>query len=231
MAERKDLKDPEVLLEQYQRLWAVHQSLMEPLRKRVSKRAFGENARMLMARRTKQLKLDNPSANRVVMDFSIFDFRRVGKTAVDRFLANAPPPDGSDERLVLEAMQSAHYSIFGVDDVHEGLGVQAKDLLQHESVLIADEALGKNKTGGFAIGGRIMRFDQFAMPTGAMLLLTREVMEHVGEPLGAFLKGRGETGPANLSAQEKTDLAILLTRACLVMDEVQLMDADPWKKD
>jgi hypothetical protein len=184
-----------------------------------------------MARRTTHLKFDNPSANRVVMDFSIFDFRRAGKTAVDRSLANAPPPEGSDQRLVLTAMQSAHYSIFGVDEVHEGIGVRAKDLLQHESLLIADETLGSNKSAGFALGGRVMRFDRFVMPTGAMLLLTREVMEQVGEPLGAFLKGRGETEPANLSAQEKTDLAILLTRACLVMDEVQLMDTDPWKKE
>ena len=97
----------------------------------------------------------------ILMDFCLYYYRLDGKNAVDRYLAAGSPDHGTEELQMLEAMQRARYSILGIDEVIDGLGVCARDLLRNESLLLVDENMAACMETGMSIAGRLLVFDDF----------------------------------------------------------------------
>src|SRR5262249_2231090 len=117
---------PEVVTE-YLRLRAVARELNTRLVKSLSRAVMDEGGKKLGILKGNTLVLDSEAELSVLMDFCIYNVRRRGQNAVERFLADSPPPPDSDEMLILRAMQGAWYSLFRAESSVPGTGVATFD--------------------------------------------------------------------------------------------------------
>jgi hypothetical protein len=84
------------------------------------------------------------------MDYGIYNVETAGRNAVQRYLAESPPPPGSDEMVLLKAELKAYYSLLQVIDLERGVGVTVQDVLRGETGFMADIGLsGTAKKGLF----------------------------------------------------------------------------------
>src|SRR5215216_7371020 len=102
------------LLADYHRLRELSRSLHNRLIKQIPKPVLTSSAERLgllspgRGRHGEEvLLLEDEYEISVLMDFCLYHGRQAGRTVIDRALAEAPPAAGSDERLLLQAMQEA----------------------------------------------------------------------------------------------------------------------------
>src|SRR5204863_1157619 len=105
----------------------------------------------------------------VLMDYCIYDVRRQGRNAIERFLAETPPPANSDDMVLLQAMRHARYSLFAVESAEPGVGVHVRDLLRDEPLFLVDVGLSRTAAVGLVLAARVMAPDGIGMTTGAAL--------------------------------------------------------------
>src|SRR2546423_3109902 len=126
------------ILPRYKQLREVGLSLNNRLMKQVSKSDLDEGGKKLGILKKKRLELDTQDEIAVLADFCIHDVRRKGSNAVERYLAESPPPEGSDEMALLQALRQAHFSLFAVEEMEPGVGVHVRDLFRDESLFLVD---------------------------------------------------------------------------------------------
>ena len=81
------------------------------------------------------LKLDTQDMITVLMDFCIYDVRRQGLNAIERFLAKSPPPPGSDDMVILQGMRQARFTMVLLESTEPGVGVsRSRPVLRRASV-------------------------------------------------------------------------------------------------
>src|SRR5665213_1368348 len=97
------------LLPRYKRLRQSAVGLNSRLVKSLSQNVLNEGGKKLGILRRNVLTLDSADELAVLMDYCIFDVRRSGVNAVERFLAKSPPPQDSDEMAILLGMRQAYY--------------------------------------------------------------------------------------------------------------------------
>ncbi len=112
---------------------------------------------------------DEPS---VLMDYCLYNVLRDGRNLIQKRLAEQPPPEGSDELLVLQAMAKAWYSVFGIVSVERGVGVRVVDIFRQSQHLIVDNGLSRSAVPGFLLATRVFPMDGFIMTSGAGLPLS-----------------------------------------------------------
>lgn len=130
--------DHVAVLARYKQLRQVGLALNNKLVATLSKDVLHEGGKQLGILKNNTLVFDTEDEVAVLMDYCLHDVRRKGMNAIDRFLAESPPPAGSDEMLMLKAKQQAWYSLFQVTAIERGLGVHVRDLLCDEPQLIVD---------------------------------------------------------------------------------------------
>ena len=94
------------LLPRYQYLRQVAMQLNQRLVKALPKGVLEEGGKLLGILEGKTFMLQSEDVLTILMDFCLYDIRREGINAIERYLAESPPPPGSDEMLVLQAMRA-----------------------------------------------------------------------------------------------------------------------------
>ena len=111
-------------LTRYQQLRAVHKDLHHILMDQLPKHALPECGMTLGVYKDDTLVLGSESEMAALMDYCIYDYRWDGRTVIERYINQTPLEAGSDRRILLNAMLDARYSLFVVDEMVKGAGVQ-----------------------------------------------------------------------------------------------------------
>ncbi len=193
----------------YKLIREIGRKLNSLLTKRLPKDVIDEGARKLGILHKGILVFDSEDEMAVLMDFCLYNVRRAGCNAVERLLQESPPPEGSDEREILHAMARAWYSLFLIEEVVPGQGVQGLDLLHDEGVFIVDISLSRSARMGDVIATRVIPFVDFAMTSGAGLPL---IGKEMAEP---FVEGLKKGIAVRVSPEEEAEFAAKVLRTCL----------------
>jgi hypothetical protein len=206
---------PEVVAE-YIRLRAVARKLNNRLVKSLSRAVMDEGGKKLGILKGNTLTLDSEDELAVLMDFCIYNVRRRGQNAFERFLANSPPPPDSDEMLILRAMQNAWYSLFRAESTVPGTGVAMFDLLRERPQFIVDVGLSQTITPGAILASRVVPFADFTMTGGAALPVPdAAALAFVQRRAVSVVKRLNITSMSSLTPEQDTELTATLIRACL----------------
>jgi hypothetical protein len=203
------------LLPRYKHLRQVGLHLNTRLVKTLPKSVLDEGGRKLGLLKKNVLTLDTEDEIAVLMDYCIHDIRRQGINAVERFLAESPPPAGSDEMVILQAMRQARYSLFIVEATEPGVGVHVRDLLRDEPLFLVDVGFSATGAPGFVLAARITAPEGITQTTGAALpfgVLPPGGQTEVVQGLVGKLK---DADFRNLSPAEASELSATIIRTCL----------------
>ena len=200
----------------YRRLRAVQRGLHNELMKLLPKNALKECGMVLGIYKNDTLVFSSESETDVLMDYCIYDYRWDGRNVIERYINQTPIEDGSDEQILLNAMLEARYSLFVVDDVVRGRGVQTRDLLRGDSGFIVDVALSETAVKGFILACRIISLGDggFSMTTGAGLPADRPIVGRIIQEIPErFGKSGGEI--AQMSPEKAAEFSASIIRIFL----------------
>jgi hypothetical protein len=203
------------LLPRYKQLRKAALPLNTRLVKTLPKDVLDEGGKNLGILKKNQLVLDTEDELAVLMDFCIYDVRRKGVNAVETFLNEKPPKPGSDERVLLEAMARARYSLFEVEETEPGVGVQVLDVLRDETLFLVDVGFSKSSRPRMVLATRIMAAEEITMTTGAALpfsALSVAERTRVLQQISTKLDG---VAFRDLSPEKASELTTLIIRTCL----------------
>ena len=157
------------ILSRYKHLRHVSRNLNSKLVQRLSKDVLFEGARKLGILKGNTFVFDSEDESSVLMDYCIYDVRRDGRNAFEKYLVSCSPDSESDELTCLRAMQSAIYSLFVVETVERGLGITVQDLRTNEIHLVADLGLASTGRPEMVFASRLLFHDGFTITGGAAL--------------------------------------------------------------
>ena len=203
-------------LARYRRLRAIQKDLNRTLPDKLPKHAIQECGTTLGIYKDDTLVFGSESEMSVLMDYCLYDYRWDGHNVIERYVSQTPIEAGSDKRILLEAMLKPRYSLFVVDDVVRGLGVQTRDLLRGDSGFIVDVALSETAVKGFLLACRIISpgDGRFSMTTGAGLPADRPIMERIIQEIPErFGKTGGEI--AQMSPEKAAEFSASIIRIFL----------------
>jgi hypothetical protein len=169
----------EEILTRYRHLRAIatrhHSEALEFL----SRSAILEQARHLGLTVGKTLVAESIDEMTLAFDLAIHTARPGHSRAIDRYARAAQLQPGSDESVVLEAMRQARFSVWRVERRHEAAGLMVQDLLRQDEAWLVDEALEQSAPEGVTVAMRLCTPDAFAMTSGIIVPVDREMMEEV----------------------------------------------------
>ena len=222
------------LLADYHRLREVGRSLHNRLIKQIPKPVLTSSAERLgllspgPSRHGEEvLLLEDEYEISVLMDYCLYHGRqgRDGRTVIEQAIAEAPPAAGSDEQLVLMAMQSVRFSAFAVEAAASGVGVQVRDLLRDELLFLVDIGFSQTAAPGLVLAGNVISLPGLSMTTGAMLPVDRTILEDLLQRL----PGRFATATVGqfrqFSPNEQSELAGFVIHACLARGAATYVEA------
>jgi hypothetical protein len=181
----------------------------------LSKEAIQTAGRRLGMLHNGTLVFDSEDETSVLMDYAIYNVETAGRNAVQEYLAESPPPPGSDEMVLLKAELKAYYSLFQVIDLEPGVGVTVQDALRGDTGFMADIGLSGTARKGAVFATRVIPLEEqgFMMSGGAGLPVIPALLIKIKKELDrAFVPG---TDFARLTRDQEADLAALVIRVCL----------------
>jgi hypothetical protein len=215
----------EQLLTRYRAIRETQKALHAKLLKFIPKGALKKSAKRLgIPFEEKTLIFGAQGEMDVLIDYCIYDFREPSykakrSNAVERMLKASPPPDGSDEMMLLQAATRARYCIMLVEKIVRGLGVEVKDVLRKESFFLNDVGFSETAVIGYPLAARVISPDGFNITTGAALpLRDKATALDVIAGLEAEIGGKLLQGVDGLSPQEKARMSAVIIRECLAHD-------------
>ena len=107
----------------------------------VSRQAILENAKRLGRAEWRMLVAGSEEEMTLVFDLALHAAREGRSRALDRYARATPPPAGSDEARMLDAMRHARFSIWRVERRHETAGLVIADVLREAEEWLVDEKL------------------------------------------------------------------------------------------
>lgn len=161
--------DHRELVSRYQRLREVGMNLNSKLVNQLSKSVLDEGAKKLEFLQRGVFVFDSENDMAVLMDYCLYDVRRNGRTAIERYLSDSPPEPESDEMTCLKAMQQATYSLIMVEANVRGVGAMVRDVQSNELQLLIDLGLASSAKPGMVLASRLLPQDGFIMTSGASL--------------------------------------------------------------
>jgi hypothetical protein len=178
--------DHESIVRDYKRLRKASIGLNTALVKTLSRDDIGVAAGMIGMGTRDGLELETQDEMSVLMDVAIHDVFRDEKNAVERMLEEAPPPEGSDELLLLRSLRESIYSLMEVQEVIFGVGVRAVDMLTKNSMLVVDLGFSQTARPEMMLAARLYSpGPNWWMTTGAALPVNEEAaVELIGACVG-----------------------------------------------
>lgn len=202
------------LVGRYKALRAKARPISDAVVKSLPKGVIEEVATRLGILEGKEVLLETEGEIAVLVDMAIFDIRRDGQTAVQRFLREKPPAEGSDERLILEAMQSARYSIYLLERAQPGVGVLFRDMLRDTHEFVWDIGFSRTARRGAMMAARLISPGEITMTTGAALPVSPEVARGLLPKLAPYIDPA--TGLVDFSDPLKaSEIAITIIADCV----------------
>jgi len=203
-------------LARYRQPRAVQRELHHIVMDWLPKNALEECGKRLGIYREGTLVFNSEDETSVLMDYCIYDYRWDGQNVIERYAAQASIEPNSDERIILDAMMRARYSLFGIAEVVRGIGIHTRDLLRGDSGFIVDIGLSETAVKGFVLACRIITpgDGEFSMTTGAGLpadadtlaRVAKEIPERFGERTGDI---------AGMSPEKAAELSAFIIRVFL----------------
>jgi SEC-C motif-containing protein len=203
------------LLPRYKHLRQVSMRLNSSLVKTLPRDVLDEGGKRLGMLKGNKLILDSEDMSSVLMDFCIYDVRRQGLNAVERFLAESPPPSESEQMILLQAMREARYSLFVIERKEPGVGIHVRDLIRDEELFLMDVNFSQSADDGVVLAGRIYSPEGITQSTGATLpigVLSPANREMILHSLTSLAQSERYHDPSPAQASE---LAASLIKACL----------------
>ncbi|HEV8059193.1 MAG TPA: SEC-C metal-binding domain-containing protein [Gemmataceae bacterium] len=128
-----------------------------------------QGAKNLGISKKNRIELDTEDEVAVLMDYCIHDLRQQNVNAVERLLKDSPPKPESDEFVLMHALGKARYSLFAVEAIEPGVGVELRDLLRDENQFIVDIGFSRSAQIGLVMALRVMTPEGIGMTTGTGL--------------------------------------------------------------
>lgn len=203
------------LLTRYRRLRQAQRDLHTALFRTLPKDVLEEGGTELGLLEGNRLVLGDEAEMAIFMDYCIYSVRRDGRNAVERFLAESPPAPGSEEAALLRAMCAARYSLFAVERILPGRGVELRDLLRQDPVSLVDLGLSRTASEGLVLASRVISPPGLPMTTGASLPVDAATLEAVVGRLGSRFGAKTVAAFDRLSPEDEVDLAAMIIRSCL----------------
>lgn len=203
------------LLPRYKHLRQVGLNLNTKLVHTLSRSVMGEGGRKLGILDDDVLLLDTEDEIAVLMDYCIHDVRRHGVNAVEGYLRSSPPVLNSDEWVLLQALRVSRFSVFVVESVERGVGINVHDLLRDEPVFLVDVGFGSSVSRGWVVAARVMSPEGIGMTTGAALPLGKMSPTARARFLEDLLAAFDGLDFRNLAPEEASDFAGDVLRFCL----------------
>ncbi len=203
------------LLERYRHVRAMSRELHNSLSDHLSKGTFTECGEKLGLLVDGSLVFETEDESSVLMDYCLYDGWSGDHNAITRCLAQNPHPPDSDETLLLEAMSKARYSLYQVESIVEGLGVNALDILRGDSLLIIDEGFSQTAAEGVIMAARIITLPDFSMTTGAALPIDAKTLAAILDALEGGPVEVGRVDYNRLSRQEEAVMSSIIIRCAV----------------
>ncbi len=204
------------MLARYKRLREVGRSLGSKLVRAIPKPTLKECARKLgFLADGDVFVFDSEDETAILMDYAIHSHRAGGKTVLEWYVAAEHPPADADEAALLQASRNARFSIYSVERVDKGLGVEVEDAFARDRMFVVDIGFSETGVKGLALAARLVPLPDFYISTGAALPvlpgllpeLERRIVTRFGLARAQNLK--------NLSPNEQSALATIVIQTCL----------------
>ena len=208
------------VLTRYQQAREAGRRLHSVLMRHISRKALLGCARKLgLTSDRKSLFFENESETNVLMDYCIYDhlepFGGARRNAIERHLILSSPPEGSEERALLESSLRARHGIFVVTDVFDGLGLEVQDILRRGVVQVVDIGFSRSARAGMLFAMRLVERDGITMTTGAALPMDRSTLGDVLAELEDLVGAEALGSPDALTRSQKARVSAAVIRACL----------------
>jgi hypothetical protein len=164
-------------LRYYQELRSAGRELNDRLIKQLPKAAIEECGKKLGMLKKKTLVFGSENELSVLMDYSLYHYRRNGVGVVSRFLSMSPPSESSIEMALLKSMQKARYSLFVVKSATANRGVELIDVLSDEEIFLVDLSMSRSAPPGLMFGGHVLPMPGFHISSGAFLPMPYSILE------------------------------------------------------
>jgi hypothetical protein len=166
------------VITRYRQLRAISKQHQDSSLKLVSGSAMLQQARRLGMSDGRRIFLDQLSAGsfELYCDLLVYATPAGRSRAVDRYARNSPPPAGSDEALVLDAMRDARFTVLVIQRRHPVAGLILTDIFRNEEIWLVDEGLETCFEERRAYAMRYYTPEPFSMTTGAGVPVNRRFL-------------------------------------------------------
>jgi hypothetical protein len=173
MMEREDV------LRRYRHLRAIGTYHHRAALKFLARPAIVEHARRLGLMVGQTLIANSEEAMTLVFDLAIYTAKDGRSRAIDRYAKVAQLRPDSDERLMLEAMRHAQFSIWRIARQHDTCGLVVSDVLRQSEAWLVDEGLELSGASGMCFAGRLCDADLFVITSGVVVPVDLPMLEDV----------------------------------------------------
>lgn len=206
-------------LEQYQAFRELGRHYNLGLIKRLPPSALPECSKKLGLSKAGTLILNQDDEIAVLYDYCLHHHRRAGKNIIERTLGDQTAPAvGSPERVYLEAMNHAFFSVFQIVEILPQKGARLTDLLTHRTLDIMDLGLSSAGIPGVIVAGRLLTIDTFTMSSGTLVPLPEFIIDQRIQPvISKFTVGKSLAQGQRLSPGQSAAFESQILRIALNM--------------
>lgn len=219
---RPSAPDRAEVLERYRRFREISRRHNSAIRKFTSWDTIMQHARRLGLARGKTLLLEDVDELTYAVDLAIHTAPAGRSRPIDRYAQSAGAPSEGDEKLMLDAMRAARFSLLRIECRHPIAGLIVNDLCHDTERWLIDVGLESSVPDGAMLATRLYTPGDFSMTAGVNVPLdSTTVLTMVGE-----LPRHMQDQPLEVLADDRR-FAEMIYRVALtngVMDRVQYRD-------
>jgi len=167
------------VLDRYRRLREIGRQHHAKVLKFVSGDAIMHQASRLGLTQGRTLVLESMDELTLAFDLLIYTAPAGRSRAIDRYARSAQLAPGSDEVLMLVAMQQARFAVIGFERRHEAAGVIVQDMFRQTALWLVDEGLEMTVPDGALMATRLYTPDRFSMTAGVGTPVDVDLIETV----------------------------------------------------
>ena len=164
------------VLARYRRLREISTRHHSAVLKFLSGDAVLQHARRIGLAKGKTFVVDSIDHLSFAFDLAIHTSASGRSRAIDRYAGSARLAPGSDEALVLEAMQAARFCVVCVERKHDTAGLIVKDLFRRTELWLLDEGLEKSLSPGDTLATRLYTPEDFSMTAGVLVPIDADLL-------------------------------------------------------
>ena len=187
----------------------------------VSSSALLQRARRLGMSDGRRLMLGSVEQFDLISDLIVYTALPGRSRALDRYARSMPPPAGSDEALVLDAMRNARFGVLQMQHRHPAAGLILRDEARNEEIWLVDLGYEMWMEEGMRVATRYYTPGPFSMTAGVSIPLRGRLISQAMEFVPQLLRKK----PAQLCDDPR--FAETLYRTAIedgVMERVRYVD-------